>query len=62
MNNRDFNGIMAGLEDATAFVKGDRKRDRILAGPDVKAICSKTDFSPPKFAAKLHVPARGLLG
>jgi putative transcriptional regulator len=56
MKDEDFQGIMAGLEDAIAFVKGDRTRGRVAAGPDVKAIRAKTKLSQAKFAAKLRVP------
>ena len=56
MKDEDFNGIVAGLEDAIAFAQGDSKRGRIVAGPDVKAIRAKTKLSQAKFAAKLRVP------
>lgn len=56
MNDLDFKGIAAGLEDAIAFVQGDTRRGRVAAGPDVKAIRAKTKLSQAKFAAKLHVP------
>ena len=56
MKDSDFEGIVAGLEDAIAFVKGDKTRGRIIAGPDVKAIRAKTKLSQAKFAAKLRVP------
>lgn len=36
MKGKDFKGIVAGLEDAIAFVKGDGGRGRVAAGPDVK--------------------------
>ena len=42
MNEQDFQGIVAGLGDAIAFVKGDRTKGRVAAGPDVKAIRAKT--------------------
>lgn len=56
MNEDNFKGIMAGLEDAIAFVQGDRSRGRVAAGPDVKAIRAKTRLSQTKFADKLRVP------
>ncbi|MBO9498615.1 MAG: helix-turn-helix domain-containing protein [Novosphingobium sp.] len=56
MKDEDFKGIMAGLEDAIAFVKGDASRGRIVAGPDVKAIRAKTKLSQAKFAEKLRLP------
>jgi putative transcriptional regulator len=56
MKDEDFKGIVAGLEDAIAFVKGDVSRGRVAAGPDVKAIRAKTKLSQAKFAARLRVP------
>ena len=56
MKDEHFNGIMAGLQDAIAFVQGDTTRGRIAAGPDVKAIRAKTRLSQTKFAASLRVP------
>lgn len=39
MKNADFQGIVAGLEDAIAFVKDDTSRGRVAAGqpPPTKA-------------------------
>lgn len=56
MKDEDFNGIVAGLKDAIAFVQGDTARGRVAVGPDVKAIRAKTKLSQAKFAAKLRVP------
>lgn len=56
MKDEDFGGIVAGLEDAIAFVQGDATKGRVAAGPDVKAIRAKTKLSQAKFAARLHVP------
>jgi putative transcriptional regulator len=56
MKDEHFKGIVAGLEDAIAFVKGDHTRGRVAAGPDVKAIRARTGLSQAKFAEKLHVP------
>ena len=56
MKDEHFNGIMAGLQDAIAFVQGDTTRARIAAGPDVKAIRAKTRLSQTKFAERLRVP------
>jgi putative transcriptional regulator len=60
MNNEAFEGIMEGLSDAIAFAKGDTSRGRIVVGPDVKAIRSKTKLSQPAFAKKLHISAATL--
>ena len=56
MKDQDFQGIVAGLEDAIAFVRGDTAKGRVAAGPDVKAIRAKTKLSQAKFAEKLRVP------
>ncbi len=56
MNDENFKGLVAGLEDAIAFVRGDTTRGRVAAGPDVKAIRAKTKLSQAKFADKLRVP------
>ena len=56
MKDEHFNGIMAGLQDAIAFVQGDTTRGRVAAGPDVKAIRAKTRLSQTKFAERLRVP------
>lgn len=60
MKDEDFKGIAAGLEDAIAFVRGDKAKGRIAAGPDVKAIRAKTKLSQAKFAARLRVPVATL--
>ena len=52
MKDEDFKGIVASLEDAIAFVRGDTSRGRVAAGPDVKAIRAKTRLSQAKFADK----------
>jgi len=56
MKKEAFESIMAGLEDAIAFTKGESTRGRIAAGPDVKAIRAKTKLSQAKFAAGLRIP------
>ena len=56
MKNEDFQGIIDGLNDAIAFVQGDKSRGRVVAGPDVKAIRAKTKLSQAKFAQRLRVP------
>jgi putative transcriptional regulator len=60
MKDEDFKGLVAGLEDAIAFVQGDAARGRVAAGPDVKAIRAKTRLSQAKFAAKLRLPVATL--
>jgi putative transcriptional regulator len=56
MKDQDFQGIVAGLEDAISFVQGDDARGRVVAGPDVKAIRAKTKLSQARFAERLRVP------
>lgn len=56
MKDEDFQGIVAGLKDAIAFVQGDATKGRVAAGPNVKAIRAKTKLSQAKFADKLRVP------
>jgi putative transcriptional regulator len=56
MKDEDFQGIVAGLKDAIAFVQGDISKGRVAAGPDVKAIRAKTKLSQAKFAERLRVP------
>ncbi|MCH2487287.1 MAG: helix-turn-helix domain-containing protein [Erythrobacter sp.] len=56
MSNEAFTGVVSGLRDAIAFVKGDETKARIAAGPNVKAIRAKTKLSQAKFADKLRVP------
>ena len=49
MDEEDFNGIVAGLNDAIAYAKGDQTRGRI-ANIDVKAVRAVTRLSQAKFA------------
>ena len=56
MKTKDFNRVIASLEDPIAFVKGDPTRGRVVAGPDVKAFRAKTKLSQAKFAERLRVP------
>lgn len=56
MKDEHFKSIVAGLEDAIAFVRGDTSRGRVAAGLDVKAIRAKTKLSQTGFATKLRLP------
>lgn len=49
MDDEDFNGIVAGLNDAVAYAKGDHSRGRV-ANVDVKAVRAATKLSQAKFA------------
>lgn len=56
MDDEDFNGIMAGLDDTLAYVKGDNTRGRVAAGPDVRAIRKEVKLSQARFAKTFHIP------
>lgn len=55
-----FDKIMAGLEDAHAYLNGDRTgftvHDIEVSHPDVVAIRSKTGLSQPAFARSIGIP------
>lgn len=55
-----FDKIAAGLNDAIAFAEGEVARGRVAAGPDVKAIRSKTKLSQAEFAERLRISAATL--
>ncbi len=50
MDDEDFNGIVAGLNDAIAHARGDESRGRVMFGVDVKAVRTATKLSQGKFA------------
>lgn len=50
MDDEDFNGIVAGLNDAIAHARGDESRGRVMIGVDVKAVRTATKLSQGKFA------------
>lgn len=50
MDDTNFTGIMAGLEDALGFVRGDSTKARVVRAPDVKAIRQATRLSQEAFA------------
>lgn len=56
MNDEDFNGIVAGLNDAIAFAAGDAARGRVVAPPDVKAIRRRARLTQGQFAAIYKLP------
>ena len=55
-----FDEIMAGLDDARAYLKGDRTGFAVheidVPWPDVAAIRSKTGLSQPAFARSIGIP------
>ena len=59
MSRKAFDGIMAGLDDALAYTRGDRSRAaRIvrIKPVDVKAVRRKTGLSQHQFAAVFGLP------
>ena len=59
-----FDKIMAGLDDARAYLKGDRTGFAVheidVPRPDVAAIRSKTGLSQPAFARSIGIPLGAL--
>jgi len=55
-----FDKIMTGLEDARAYLQGDRSGFAVheieVPRPDVAAIRSKTGLSQPAFARSIGIP------
>ena len=49
-------GVLAGLEDAIAYMDGDTSRGRVAYGIDTAAIRQKTGLSQSAFARLLSVP------
>ena len=56
MEDEDFNGIMAGLDEAVVFAAGDASRGRIVVPPDVKAIRRRAKLTQGQFAATYKLP------
>jgi putative transcriptional regulator len=56
MKDEDFNGIMEGIEDATAFVQGKHSRARVVAGPDIKALRKRIKMTQAVFAKTYCLP------
>ncbi|MED5545786.1 MAG: transcriptional regulator [Pseudomonadota bacterium] len=56
MNEDNFNGIMAGLEDAIAHARGDSARGKVVATVDVKAIRKASHKTQKQFADTFHLP------
>lgn len=55
-----FDKIMTGLDDARAYLNGDRTGFAVheidVPCPDIVAICSKTGLSQPAFARSIGIP------
>ncbi|HEX4113995.1 MAG TPA: type II toxin-antitoxin system MqsA family antitoxin [Stellaceae bacterium] len=65
MSKKAYDKIMAGLEDALAYAKGDKTRGvehivRVPAKIDVRAIRRKFGLSQQKFADRFGFDARAL--
>ncbi len=56
MKDQDFNGIMEGIGDATAFVQGKRARANVVAGPDIKALRKRIKMTQARFAKTYRLP------
>jgi putative transcriptional regulator len=56
MKDNDFQGMMAGLEDAIAYAKGDASRTRSVPGTNVKAVREKTHKTQIQFSKAYHIP------
>jgi putative transcriptional regulator len=59
MSKRAYDGIMAGLEDALAFVRGDKTRAKVhrvhVADTDVARVRKRLGLSQDKFALAFGV-------
>ena len=55
MSKRAFEKVMAGLDDAIAYAKGDESRGRAHGPVDVKAIREATRMSQAAFAEAFHL-------
>ncbi len=65
MAKKAFTEIMAGVQDAVAYAKGDKARGvkRVIRVPDdvdVRAIRMRFKLSRPKFAARFGLDVRAL--
>lgn len=55
MSKRAFEKVMAGLDDAIAYAKGDESRGRAHGPVDVKAIREANQMSQAAFAEAFHL-------
>lgn len=60
MKDADFKGILAGLEDALAYTKGETARARVIPGIDVKMVRGKTQKTQVQFSQAFHIPVATL--
>jgi len=60
MNDENFKGMVAGLEDAIGFMQGDDSRATVHHAMDIKAIRKVVGKTQEQFAATFHIP-RGTL-
>lgn len=56
MNEEDFTGLKAGLEDAIAFMRGDASRGVVHLAVDIKAIRKAANKTQREFATAYHLP------
>lgn len=60
MKDENFKGIVAGLEDTIAFMRGDASRAIVHHAVDIKAIRKAVGKTKDQFAATYHI-SRGTL-
>jgi putative transcriptional regulator len=60
MNDENFKGMVAGLEDAIGFMRGDKSRATVHHAVDIKAIRKAVGETQEQFAATDHI-SRGTL-
>lgn len=56
MKDENFEGIMAGIEDAIAFVNGNEARGQVVSSPNIKAIRKAAGKTQGQFASTFHLP------
>ena len=56
MNDENFKGMVAGLEDAIAFMQGDPSRAIVHHAIDVQVIRMAVGKTQEQFAATYHIP------
>jgi putative transcriptional regulator len=56
MNDEDFTGIMAGLQDALAFAKGDVSRATAHLAAQIREARQRTGMKQVEFAEEYRIP------
>jgi putative transcriptional regulator len=60
MKDEDFDGLLAGMNDALAYSRGQANGIRIISPPDMKAIRKHTGLSQDKFATVYGLEATAI--